>query len=335
MDPSQIVSALNKVGYEVIRVSGDTIIMEDPTCVVVYLTRFIDFAGLALGVLAVFLLAGWAFSMLRGADVDIRDNLRNMFLLFLALALAMPLVQFLLKRGELQCDELAVKISDVNELLNLKNSEWMSSMSSTENYDETPQATTTAPTTTTTTPTTTTPGNPTTPTTTPTTTTSTGKYVKATTQYNSNGNSYVVYTDKDGNKIRKEGGTVAWRANNPGNIRPPKKFSSAELGAIGVLDTVGNGLFLVFPDFETGKEAIFKLLRRDDYKNSSINEAIAAYAPKFENNTALYQKTVLNAIGGNVNGNTKVGNLSDAQLRAMVNAIMTHEGNVAGKITKL
>ena len=64
----------------------------------------------------------------------------------------------------------------------------------------------------------------------------------------------VVYTTADGRRVRRTGGTRAWRNLNPGNIRYSEFSRNA--GAIGQA-----GGFAVFPDEETGTRAISSLLR--------------------------------------------------------------------------
>ena len=64
----------------------------------------------------------------------------------------------------------------------------------------------------------------------------------------------TIYTNARGEKIQRSGGSVAWRNNNPGNIRKSKVAYS--FGAIGETDK-----WAVFPDEETGLKAIMKLLK--------------------------------------------------------------------------
>lgn len=82
----------------------------------------------------------------------------------------------------------------------------------------------------------------------------------------------VIYHRNDGTKLIKTGGTPAWRNNNPGNIRF-YRFAK-ENGSIG--NASG---FAIFPDYDTGRRALARLLRGEKYQSLSIFDAVATYAP--------------------------------------------------------
>lgn len=67
--------------------------------------------------------------------------------------------------------------------------------------------------------------------------------------------SSIVYYRNDGGKLVRTGGSSAWRNNNPGNIRSLGNFAK-ENGSIG--EAKG---FALFPDYETGRRALARLLR--------------------------------------------------------------------------
>ncbi|MDO5055277.1 MAG: hypothetical protein Q4D86_08155 [Pasteurella oralis] len=135
----------------------------------------------------------------------------------------------------------------------------------------------------------------------------------------------TVYRTPDGKLVRREGGSLAWRNNNPGNIRAGAFAKS--LGAIGV----GPGGFAIFPDAETGARAIGALMRTKNYNNLSIADAIARYAPPSENNTAAYQSAIRKKTG--LDSSRKMSTLSDAELSRVIDAIKQHEGWKEGKIS--
>ncbi|MEE8484763.1 MAG: KTSC domain-containing protein [Nitrospinota bacterium] len=82
----------------------------------------------------------------------------------------------------------------------------------------------------------------------------------------------VRYTDANGNIVVRKGGARAWRNNNPGNIICSPYAN--DHGAIGC-DAES---FAIFPDWETGKEAMETLLREGwRYKNNTIEGAIREY----------------------------------------------------------
>lgn len=133
----------------------------------------------------------------------------------------------------------------------------------------------------------------------------------------------VVYTTADGRRARRTGGTRAWRNLNPGNIRYSEFSRNA--GAIGQA-----GGFAVFPDEETGTQAISSLLRGQSYNNLTIARAITRYAPPSENNTAAYHRRIQQITGLNIN--RRISDLSDGELSHVVDAIRAIEGWEAGRI---
>lgn len=132
----------------------------------------------------------------------------------------------------------------------------------------------------------------------------------------------VVYTFSDGDKLKRSGGTRAWRNNNPGCIR----YSSfaIEQGAIGKA-----GGFAVFPDQKTGKNALAALLRSKGYRNLTISAAIFKYAPPHENNTQNYKARIRKLTG--LSTSMKLCNLTDEQINRVVEAICIIEGWRTGK----
>src|SRR5215467_10948168 len=91
----------------------------------------------------------------------------------------------------------------------------------------------------------------------------------------------AIYDNPDKSEDVADGGTVAWRTNNPGNMHYGP-FAQAQ-GAIGHY-----GDFAIFPDEATGSAALDALLSRNDYQAGTIDDAIANFAPKKDNNTAAY-----------------------------------------------
>lgn len=127
----------------------------------------------------------------------------------------------------------------------------------------------------------------------------------------------VCYVMNNGDRIERRGGTVAWRNNNPGCIRYSRQ--AVEMGATGK-----SSGFAVFPDEETGTQAIATLLRSDNYRNLTITAAIYKYAPPHENNTIKYINNLCNMVG--VSRNTRLHTLNDKQMERVVAAIRVIEG---------
>ncbi len=131
----------------------------------------------------------------------------------------------------------------------------------------------------------------------------------------------VVYVANDGSEVVREGGSRAWRNNNPGNIQKGS-FANAN-GAIG-----GDARFAIFPDESVGLEAIVTLLRGPSYRNRTLKDAINRYAPPHENNTAGYVSFVSEKTG--VGAEEVLKDLTAAKIRAISRSIKQIEGWIPG-----
>lgn len=95
-------------------------------------------------------------------------------------------------------------------------------------------------------------------------------------------------------------GSLAYRNNNPGNIRP----GSLAVGAIG-----SNGGYATFPDFQTGWNALLGLIQSSGYWPLTLTQFFAKYAPGADNNNpAAYAATVASNLG--VDSNTPISQLA-------------------------
>jgi hypothetical protein len=79
----------------------------------------------------------------------------------------------------------------------------------------------------------------------------------------------IIYFREDGSSAIYVGGTRNWRNNNPGNIGYGNGNLAKKLGAIGKA-----GGFAVFPNYETGRKAIFSVLKKDDFQGRTVSKAI-------------------------------------------------------------
>jgi hypothetical protein len=86
----------------------------------------------------------------------------------------------------------------------------------------------------------------------------------------------------------------------------------------------------VFPDEDAGTDALHHLLGSDAYQKLNINNAIARYAPEFEDNTAAYRASITQGLG--VPGTTQLSQLSDAQLGVLTNTIRRVETWQPGRV---
>ncbi|OAM32636.1 hypothetical protein A7Q01_00130 [Eikenella sp. NML96-A-049] len=147
------------------------------------------------------------------------------------------------------------------------------------------------------------------------------------------------YTTHGGGSFRKVGGSRSWRNNNPGNMEYGT-FAKAH-GAIGT-----DGRFAIFPTEQAGRRAKEALIFESDggkrlpnnpldygagigYRNKTLTQMIAAYAPASENNTRAYQQRVLAAVGGR---NKRMRDYTPAERKAIMQAMLVVEGWKEGRV---
>lgn len=136
------------------------------------------------------------------------------------------------------------------------------------------------------------------------------------------GPGWTEVENADGTVSRREGARN-WRNNNPGNVEYGD-FAKKH-GAIG-----SDGRFAVFGSYEDGRKAKESLVfGSKNYKDKSIKDAIARYAPASENDSLGYAKQVADAAG--VSLDTKMSSLSPAQRKAVLDRMERVEGFKVGK----
>lgn len=144
------------------------------------------------------------------------------------------------------------------------------------------------------------------------------------------GMGYNIVRMADGVVVRRKG-NFNWRNNNPGNIENGSFAKSA--GAL-TLPKNGSGLaarFAIFPTYEIGRSAKARLLfESPGYRNLSVSQAIARYAPPSENNTRAYQQQCIAAVGGDFT----MRMLTDPQRKSLLDTMQRIEGYKVGLITK-
>lgn len=95
-------------------------------------------------------------------------------------------------------------------------------------------------------------------------------------------------------------GSLSYRNNNPGNLRP---------GSLAVGATGSNGGYAVFPDFQTGWNALLGLIQSSMYWNLTLVQFFSTYAPAADNNNpAAYAASVAQSLG--VDANTPISQLA-------------------------
>lgn len=137
--------------------------------------------------------------------------------------------------------------------------------------------------------------------------------------------SAVTYKIGDKEETRT-GGSLSWRLNNPGMIYFGPFAQAA--GAIG-----SDGKHAIFPSYETGRNAVEKLLFESadrGYKNLSLENALKRYAPKNEGfNTDFY----INSIKETNLSLTKVlSDFTDAERDTLLNHLQKIERFAPGKV---
>ena len=144
----------------------------------------------------------------------------------------------------------------------------------------------------------------------------------------------VDYAGSDGTHLLRTGGTIAWRFNNPGNIRPAKE-GKLIMGAIGIGTTRGNGSFLIFASYDDGRAQKKSLLRRKFNERTiytmlagipdKTGKLVQGYAPATDNNDPVaYANSISEHTG--LPTTTTLSSLSDAQLEKVLDAMEIKEG---------
>ena len=130
-----------------------------------------------------------------------------------------------------------------------------------------------------------------------------------------------TYYYDDGTCLTKEGGTVAWRNNNEGNLRPGE-LSASRIG-------VDKKDFAIFATPEDGKAAKrYLLFSSKSYRDLFLKKAINKYAPAKDNNDPVkYANFVMKR--GNVSDKVMSTYTDDEQVRIM-EAMKVQEGYKAG-----
>lgn len=95
-------------------------------------------------------------------------------------------------------------------------------------------------------------------------------------------------------------GSLSYRNNNPGNLRP---------GSLAVGSTGSNGGYAVFPDYQTGLNALIGLIQSPGYWNLTLTQFFAKYAPSADGNQpGSYAASVASMLG--VDANTPLSTLA-------------------------
>ena len=136
----------------------------------------------------------------------------------------------------------------------------------------------------------------------------------------------VVIDEESGNTIKRKGGTVAWRCNNPGNVKNGPFAKS--MGSVGQ-DHIGHA---VFKSNDHGIQAQFVLLFNEDspYWNLTLLDAIKRYAPVGDasNEPTKYQMYITKHTG--IPATKKLKNLTHDEKMKMLHYMWIYEGYKEG-----
>lgn len=114
----------------------------------------------------------------------------------------------------------------------------------------------------------------------------------------------------------------AWRARNPGNLRPPKTWTAE--GMIGVDDRPG-GPFCIFATEAHGWQALAtRILQLHRSGTRTVRSIIGVWAPPSENRTDVYVAGVAAKLG--VSPDKPIAVTDYAVMDALGDAIRRHEG---------
>ena len=137
----------------------------------------------------------------------------------------------------------------------------------------------------------------------------------------------VTYTNSDGSQTINTGGSAAWRDNNPGNM----------IAGAGAYQPIGMNLYVpgtaaIFPDFQTGWNALIANLQTAKYGILSVQDAINAWVGNGVqgSNPPLYVSHVVSWTG--LSPNTVLNTLTPTQLNSLGSAIMRQEGYIPGTV---
>ena len=298
MNDEIILGLLNNSGIKVISITDSVLKIEDPGCIIRSFEKLINYGWGLISLITAVLIFGWAIAYIRGSKISsILNNFKNIVLILSIVSVIKPIISIfygddIFAKG---CREIEISKEKVNNLLELRKSKLSSSKEGFEtlyiidSFELTEKAN-----------------------------------FSNTSLSTSNLKRTLIFINDRGQKIKRVGGTISWRNNNPGNIRT-SSFTKKN-GEIGQA-----GGFAIFPSLEIGMNAIKKLLRSKSYNNLTIEKAISRYAPNGDgnNNEKVYQKRLGQLTGLNIN--LVLNSLSNEQLDKVANAIKIIEGYNIGK----
>lgn len=130
---------------------------------------------------------------------------------------------------------------------------------------------------------------------------------------------------------KRTGGSISWRANNPGNVMYGPVAKS--FGALGSIKAADGEPVAIMPTLEHGWKLAITQWRRPKYNNLTINQGCRIWATAVGKYAGISPYTLALANAAGVSVHTKVSELSDEQLKNMVKKQAKLEGFKVGTVT--
>lgn len=139
---------------------------------------------------------------------------------------------------------------------------------------------------------------------------------------------FLACQNEDGQQVTRKGGTVAWRNNNPGNLRE-SEFTK-RMGSIGK----DSNNYAIFPNADAGDQARYVLLFSPElsYYDLTIEQAVNKYAPSSDGNDTEWYIGQIDKLAS-IKRSTKLSSLTDQQRAQLLQAMKKIEGTKVGEET--
>ncbi len=149
-------------------------------------------------------------------------------------------------------------------------------------------------------------------------------------------NDAVYYKTSSGEIWSKTGGSKAWRHTNPGNMKSTP--FTARVGSIGTGEEEtyykkeSGTRYAIFSDWNSGKNAIKRLLQGSSYRDLNIEYVIERYAPTATDEVKRVYAELLHKCTNNSCSNKLVKDFTAQELSNMIDGIIKMEGYTKGII---
>lgn len=135
----------------------------------------------------------------------------------------------------------------------------------------------------------------------------------------------IAYPNVDGSGTVLEGGSHAWRNNNPGNIMNGPGHFAMQHGGLGY----DSGGYAIFPDANMGENAQRDLLITKTYQGRTLKDMVDRYS---KTDRDAYLNFLTRGMGG-VSKETKLSDLNHYQFERLLKLMQQFEGNKPGTVS--